>query len=205
MSFVSMAHADVIYTFDQGVCCGTGPFATLVLHSIDANTVQVTETLTTGNVFAFSAGEPLDFNLDKAFSIVAGTLSAGFSLGGADTPNPFPSFSSSIVCTSPCIYGNGTSPPTFSGPLTFEVQNLGGLSPSDFIASVDKTGSYFFTTDVGAPKVGGGFNTGNVAALAGTVQAGPPVPEPSSMFLYATGLLALMWSRKYVSRKLLRA
>jgi len=201
MSLMPLAHADVIYTFDQGgSCCGTGIFATLTLHSVDADTVMVTETLTPGNVFAFTgAGSALDFNIDKSFSIVPGTLTTGFSLGGSDSPSPFPSFTSSISCTSPCIFGSGSSAPNFFGPLSFEVTNPTGLSTSDFVAS---TGGVFFASDIGIPK-NNGFTTGNVGALAGLPHDPPPpgVPEPSSMILLATGLGAVVMGKNRLVHK----
>jgi len=203
MSLLPLAQADIIYTFDQGgSCCGTGIFATLSLHAVNANTVEVTETLSAGNVYAFTGtGRTLEFNIDKPFTIVDGTLTAGFSLSGADSPSPFPNFTSSIICTAPCIYGNGTSAPEFLGPLSFQVTNAGGLTPADFVSS---TGGIFFTSDIGVPTTGGRFSTGNVAASIGIETRGAPppdVPEPSTILLYASGMGAVVLLRKQIARQ----
>ncbi|HEY3835262.1 MAG TPA: PEP-CTERM sorting domain-containing protein, partial [Bryobacteraceae bacterium] len=168
------------------------------LTSVNADTVMVKETLASGEVFAVSgAGKSLAFNIDEAFTIVAGSLTSGFTSGSSTSSSPFGSFSSFVDCTSTTVCGNGTSPPTFSGPLSFEVFNAAGLTPSDFISN----GTAFFASDIGVPKTGGGFNTGNVASDSGVSLAPPPsTPEPSTMILLGLGSFAMFVVKKRSSR-----
>src|SRR5689334_793906 len=79
------AHATLI-TLNQSQCCGSGPFGTVsVVQGANSNTVNVTVTLTAGEVFANTgAGDALGFDVNKAFTLVPGSLTAGFNLGGAD-------------------------------------------------------------------------------------------------------------------------
>jgi hypothetical protein len=189
MGLTSAARADLTYTFDNGgSCCGTGPFGTVLLHVIDADTVKVTETLGAGEVFAVGgAGNSLSFNVDEAFTYVPGTLTAGFTTGTSGKASPFGTFGAFVEC-GPTVCGNGTSPPEFSGPVTFELTNATGLTPADFISN----GSAFFAADIGVPKAGGGFSTGNVAA-----DKAPAVPEPKgTVFLFTSGLAVALWMFK---------
>src|ERR1700761_9500170 len=134
----------MIYTLNAGgSCCGTGPFGSITLHSIDADTVLVTETLAPGDVFAVSgAGASLEFTINEAFSYVAGTMTTGFTSGSSGSAAPFGSFGSFVDCTSSAVCGNGTSPPQFSGPLLFEVFSAAGLTAANFVAN----GGYFFAS-----------------------------------------------------------
>ena len=201
IGFSALARADMIYTLNLGgSCCGTGPFGTITLHTVDADTVMVTETLAAGDVFAVSgAGKSLAFNIDEAFTIVAGSLTTGFTSGSSTSSSPFGNFSSFVDCTSSAVCGNGTSPPQFSGPLSFSVFNAAGLTTADFIANA---GGDFFASDIGVPKTGGGFNTGNVASNSGVQQSPPPptAPEPGSMILLGLGSVAMFVAKKRLGR-----
>jgi len=182
---VPAAKADLMFNLDLGgSCCTGGPFATVTLHQVNSTTVQVTETMLGGDVFAGTPppAQSLAFDVDKSFTYVAGTLTTGFTTGTNASEPPFGSFPFFVDCTDGTVCGNGTSPPTFSGPLTFEVTNATGLLATDFV----KTGptGYYFASDIGQPKAGGGFNTGSVA----TSTPGTPssVPEPTSILLLVT-------------------
>jgi hypothetical protein len=181
----STAKADLSFTLnDGGSCCTSGPFPTVTLHAINADTVQLTETLPTGDVWAITgAGESLGFNLDESFTFVAGSFSSGFGVGAAPAKaSPFPYLSDGVDCTVSSICGKGTSK-NFNGVLQFEVTNAGGLTPLDFTNS---SGDYF-ASDIGVPKTGGGFSTGNVATdTPGTFAA---TPEPGSVVLLFTVLM----------------
>jgi hypothetical protein len=188
------AQADIMYTLDNGgSCCSGAPFATITLKAINADTVQVTEVLSAGNVWAITgAGESLGFNVDETFSFVAGSFSNGFGIGAAPSKaSPFANFSAGVDCTDSAVCGNGTSK-KFAGELQFEITNASGLTPLDFTNS---SGEYF-ASDIGVPKAGGGFSTGNVATdTPGTTT--PPtqlsaVPEPGSIILFGTILGAVV-------------
>jgi hypothetical protein len=191
---VPAAKADLVFNLNQSGCCGNNTtFATVVLQQINGTTVQVTVTVAP-NVFA---GTPppapaLAFNVSQSFSYVPGTMTAGFTPGGQLTSPPFGTFGSIVDCTDPTVCGNGTSPPTFQGPLTFQITNAGGLLLSDFVANA---GGFFFAADLGVVKTGGGFNTGSV----GTNTPGTPstVPEPGSFLLLVSAAGMGLWlSRK---------
>src|SRR5689334_19026482 len=101
LGLVSTVRGDTIHTLTETSAGGPqgSPFGTVTLHSIDAFTVQVTEVLTTGNVFAFTgAGDSLEFNVNVGVSLVANTLTSGFILAGSDSASPFGNFLNSIRC-----------------------------------------------------------------------------------------------------------
>ena len=194
---VPAAHADSVTNLDFSAAHGTGPFGTVTLHVVDADTVQITVALAP-NVFAVTgAGDvQFGFTVDKSYSLVAGSLSTGFTLeplgsygfsgiGGAN-------FTSGIDCTS-C--GNGTSAPNFSS-FTVELTNAAGLTPADFVGD----GTYLFAADVGQYCKGqegcpdSGYNTFPVGDDGKT----PPVnsPEPSTSMLLGFGLLGLVGLRR---------
>jgi hypothetical protein len=181
------AHADLTSTLTTGAISGT-PFGTVTVTSINADEVKVTLTLTAGDVFAVTgSGSPFGYDLDSAAAgatLVAGSLTAGFSLTGsngfADGIGTFPETVSCSIC------GPGTSGKV-SGPLTFELSDASGITSNDFVK--DPAG-YYFGADVGVPKGGGTFSTGPVGAS--TVKTTSAVPEPGSVFLFGTILGGLV-------------
>lgn len=181
------------FTLDQSASHGSGPFGTILLEDVgDGKTVQVTETLTAGEVFAHASGQTLEFNVDTSISYVATFFPSGFSTGTNDTASPYGTFTNYVSCIPVC--GNGTSPPQYSGPLIFQVMNAGGLSVSDFVQNSD---GYYFASDIGISDGRGGFNTFNVAASKVSVLQGPsPVPEPASIILLASGIAAGVFLRR---------
>jgi hypothetical protein len=177
--FVVPLRADLIFNLNQTGIAGfsSGPtYATVDLKQIDAHTVSVTETLASGDVFAVSAGDSLEFTIDKSFSYLAGSMSSGFTghTSGDSAPG-YGSYGSYVECTS-C--GPGTSPPRYSGPLSFEVYNAGGLLLTDFVANND---GYYFASDIGLSKGGDSYATGVVAS---NIDAA--TPEPSALVLMST-------------------
>jgi hypothetical protein len=197
---VPAAHADSVTNLDFSASNGTGPFGTVTLHVIDADTVKVTVDLGT-NVFAVTGAGAgaLGFDVDKTYSLVAATLTTGFTLepvtaspGSYGFASGIGDFTSDVECT---VCGNGTSTPNRS-TFSMELTNPGGLTPSDFVSN----GSFLFASDIGASCVGqegcpsSGFNT----FPAGDDGKTPPVnsPEPSTSMLLGFGLLGLVGLRR---------
>src|ERR1035437_5517907 len=157
---VPAAHADSITTLNYSASNGSGPFGTVDLHQVNSTTVQVTLTLTAGEVFAITgAGDgALGFSVNEAYPLLASpALTTGFTLSAHPRSYGFASgignYTSAIVCSS-C--GHRTSPPEHSGPVRFDITNASGFLTFNFAAG---SGAYLFASDIGKPKGDGdGFN-----------------------------------------------
>lgn len=181
------ASASVItYSLTSDFCsgtCGTPPFGTVTVSSLSSTEVSVDLTLKSGEVFAQSgAGAALLFDLVGNPSISVTNLTPMFTAtqtasGGNIHADGTGHWQYSIDCTG-C--GNGTSPPTSSGPLDFDVTVASGITPSSFVPN---DGGLFFATDIG----GTNGKTGDVGAPTGV----PAVPEPASMSILGAALIAL--------------
>ncbi len=170
----------ITYTLTLDACSGTcgtaNPFATVVLTDMGTGSnafVQVTETLNTGEVYAASAGQALEFNLSSLASVAAVTnLSAGFSYtSGSATASAFGTFTNYIACSS-CSGGNPGNP---AGPLTSDIgdtSNSTGITTALFTTS--SKGDYF-ASDIR----GNNGNTGNVGDSAAGTEAPRLSPAPS--------------------------
>ena len=182
-------------TFDltKGSTLGAGTYGNVDVETITSTEVSVTLTLTAGEVFAVTgAGDALNFDLTGNPDITAAIsgLTSGFTATSTTSGQSIHSDGSghweySIDCTS-C--GNGTSSPTLSGPLTFDITLAGGITAASFIANDD---SNHFAADIGVPKNGGGFSTGVVTdVLAET-------PLPGAFMLFGTVLLGGLGASKW--------
>lgn len=181
------ANATVLtYSLTSDFCtgtCGTAPFGTVTVSSISSTEVSVNLTLKAGEVFAQGgAGKSLLFDLAGNPSISVSNLTSMFTAtstasGKTIHADGSGSWEYSIDCTG-C--GSGTSPPTSSGPLNFDITVAGGINPSSFIQNGNLL---FFATDIG----GTNGKTGDVgASLATTTRS---VPEPGALALVGGALV----------------
>lgn len=185
---VTPAAADLVFSLNIDGCSGGGcgsvgipPFGSITLHQVDADTVQVTETLVSGVEFvATGAGDSIVFDTDKAVTL--SSITAGFS---QDLSNPpihvgfFGNFDYGVACNVPAGCGSGGSNPN-PGPLSFDVSNAGGLLLTDFTAN---SGVYYFASDI--------INTNTESRPTGNTGSNQstPAPEPASLALLGSALL----------------
>jgi hypothetical protein len=166
----------------SGAAAATVP--TLTVSQVATNEVSVTLTLPSGDVFATGgAGNSLNFDLSGNPNLTGdiSNLSTGFSATSLISGQSIHSDGSgdwqyAFDCSS-C--GNGTSPPTSSGPLSFDI-TLTGITPASFIANASGN---LFATDIGVPNGNGGFDTGVFAGTAITT-----TPLPGALVLFGTVL-----------------
>jgi hypothetical protein len=173
--------------------CTTPPFALITLTQ-DIDLVSVDVTISMGsdsngayhfhkandpNHFAF--GFDLSGNPAVTFSnfILNGSATAGFTPAGTEPGSyssaPFGTFDYALKCTG-CGAGYGGG---LVGPLSFTITpTSGSLTPASFITN---SSGHLFTVDI----VDFNGNSGNVSDAAAVT------PEPSTMFLVGTSLLAL--------------
>lgn len=183
---IPAAYADsVTFTLNASTatgnsCASCGPFGTVTVTSDGTNEVTVKETLASGIEYVRTkAGDALSFNVSDDPSITIGSLTTGFTQGTGDTKGDTGDFDYGIGCSG-CGHGGSSPEP---GPLTFTVSVTSGtLTPSDFEVASGK--GFYVASDV-IDDNASGKRTGNAEATD------PTTPEPSTMLLFGTGLLAI--------------
>jgi hypothetical protein len=183
------AQAQTFYSLNLDACtgtCGTAPFGTVEVQAESSTTVKVTLTLTKPGELIIDTGAHYAFTFN--LTGVSGTpnitnLSPTAVLAVATPPGPFTqpgfgAFSNALICT---ICGSGASNKSGMDPTTFSflVTDLSGLTPANFTSN----GSAVFTADI----LGNNGKTGAVGTNVGVLTT----PEPASMALFGTGLLAI--------------
>jgi len=204
------ASAGPIYTFSTSVGTQPSNVGVITLTQINTTTVGVKVDLSDTTLPAPQYGflntggphTPFAFNLGGSETGVSATFlqplggNYGFGMFSLSTANgdntPFGTYGISINSTA----GNGSGN-AYYGDLIFLVSRTGGLSTDDFVTN----GTAYFSADLT-----NGQNTG-AQAWNSRVEGGDPclectpdqqttVPEPASMLLLGTGLLAVARARR---------
>jgi hypothetical protein len=171
-------------TASGNTCSSCGPFGTVTVTSDGTDMVKVTETLASKVGFVSTgAGDALSFNISGDPTITVGGLTTGFAQDSSgDSKGDTGTFDYGISCTVPTGCGNGGSNPNF-GTLSFTVTTSGPLTPAEFELESDK--GFYVASDVIDDNVSGD-PTGNAESTEFTES-----PEPTTMLLFGTGLLAI--------------
>lgn len=179
--FIPVAKADSLLTGSQtGKCCFD-----VNLHQVDTNNMEVTVSLTDGAQYFVSSGSGnhpgFAFNLSGDPTISVTSISSPWTLSSVNL--------SSVATNGPGMGtfdyfidnpGSGASAHN-DGPLVFNIFDAAGISYSDFVANAS---GYYFVADI--MDAAGTTGTSGINTPGST----PAVPEPSSLALLGTGILA---------------
>jgi hypothetical protein len=205
----SCASADVLFTFNQSGSFGSGPFGTVLLHSLGPGSNEVQVTVTPQQPccgFVDTGLEDFGFQLAVGFPAITSSNFVGgvpsgwtFNSPGGNTDGAGP-FQYTIDCVTVCGTG-GNAPNT--NPFIFTLQAT-GLTEATFVANAS---GHFFMADLCVNIVAGQCATtgpdGQPQSYTGAVwtsSGGPPnqVPEPGTVVLLGLALssLAVMQRRR---------
>jgi len=176
---------NITFTLDDstasgGSCTNCGPFGTVTVTQETANSVLVTETLSSGVGFVNTgAGDSLDFSITGDPTITISSLTSGFAKTSPANKGDTGSFDYAVDCTSDC--GSGGSNPYY-GTLSFIVSTSGALTPAAF--EVLNSKGFYVASD--AMLTSG--KTGNTESNEFSTVA----PEPASLVLFGSGLIGVV-------------
>lgn len=176
----------------SGTCSGAFNFGTVNVTQFDANTMQFSITLASGDQFVTTGTHhAFGFNITGSPAINVTDLTAGYAFAGAGSNPSYGAFGYVIDCTG-CGPG-GSSP--IGGTLSFKVSRTGGGAfPIGLLTT--NAGGFSFSADILIPGTDGPGSTGVVASNA---DPGGGVPEPTTIGLSALGLGALLLARKRIA------
>lgn len=185
------AHADLTSVLNASTCCGSGPFGTVTVKDISSTEVQLMLSLDPGYNFASTgAGGKVafGFNISDSATATIKNVTSPFDSAGAQTITADPakgSYDESIQCdsalSSNCKGGLQSSAPT---SFTFDIVDTGGITDADFGKNAN---GYYFYADIGN-------SSGTGVASASSTSPLSSVPEPASLFLFATLLAGMVLS-----------
>jgi PEP-CTERM motif len=155
-----------------GDCSKDNNFGTVELTRIDEHTVNVSVTLSVGELWARN-NIAFGFTTNSPTNIIELSPNNWFHAHGNDSAIEF--------------NGGGNDNYNYSGMLDFLVTNSNSSAPLSINSFVPNSKGYYFVSEISMSDGHEGYYTDNVGSNA--VSA---VPEPASMLLLGAGLLTML-------------